>query len=105
MAEKAGILCVPHGPWSLLAVASHLNVLATVESGVMTEYPGASIYERDGRIVNQPVYIATHEIVDEPPRLEDGFLQLPDSPGLGVGGFVGDAIARMEALSLEKGGQ
>src|SRR5262249_9785546 len=41
-AEAAGILCVPHGPWSPLTVAAHLHVLATLSNGPLIEYPAPS---------------------------------------------------------------
>ena len=101
-AREEGILCIPHGPWSIVAVAAHVNALATIETGVMCEYPGPSLYEEEGRIFNPSVYLNTHEIVEHPLRLVDGILQLPERPGLGVGHFAPDAIARLESIHREE---
>ena len=55
-ANDLGILCVPHSPWSALALASHINVLATVPNGVMTEFPAPSLF-RDTRRHGEMVLI------------------------------------------------
>ena len=102
-AGERGISCIPHGPWSVLAVAAHLNLLATLETGEMCEYPGKSLYEEGGRVFNRRVYLNTHEIVEHPPALVDGMLRLPERPGLGVGGFVHETIEQHRAIHREGG--
>lgn len=101
-AQAAGILCIPHGPWSALTVSAHLNILASVANGPMVEYPAFASFEegsRSGRIA----YLTQREIVEDPPVLEDGFLRLPTSPGLGLGGFVADALSELESLTSPGG--
>jgi D-galactarolactone cycloisomerase len=97
-AETAGILCVPHSPWSALAVASHVHILATVSTGAMVEFPSPSLYTdtvRHGELIR----LANGGMVETPLQPQDGFLHLPDRPGLGLGQFRSEAIERMEALT------
>jgi len=99
-AQERGILCVPHSPWSALAVAAHVHVQATVDTGIMIEYPAPSLY-RDTRRHGELVRICNESIVTRPPLPQQGYLPLPQEPGLGVGHFQPSAIARMEALAAE----
>jgi D-galactarolactone cycloisomerase len=99
-ADAAGILCVPHSPWSALAVAAHVHAMATVSRGDMVEYPSPSLFEdtvRHGELVR----INTGEVVEYPLCPVDGYIPLPQRPGLGVGGLSGAAVERMEALAAE----
>lgn len=96
-AEAAGILCIPHSPWSAPIVSSHLHILSTVPNGPIIEYPAYASFEEGSR--RQKIVRMYHEaIVEEQLVIKDGFLQLPTSPGLGLGGFVPEAIAELEAL-------
>ena len=99
-ADEAGILCVPHSPWSALAVASHVNVMATIAGGVMIEYPSPSLYDDTIRH-GESVRINTGELVSHALRPVDGFIPLPTRPGLGVGEFNPNAIERIETLAAE----
>jgi D-galactarolactone cycloisomerase len=99
-AGERGMLCVPHSPWSALAIAAHVNVLATCPAGIMTEFPGASLF-RDTLRHGEVTRINTHTIVTSALLTADGFLPLPTLPGLGVGQFVDEAISRVEALATE----
>ena len=49
-AEEAGILCIPHSPWSAFLIVAHLQVLCTLTNCPMIEYPapnsGAGFRER-----------------------------------------------------------
>ena len=36
-----------------------------------------------------------------PLKLSDGYLQLPDSPGLGLGNYVPEALSRLEHLAAQ----
>ena len=89
-AEEAGILCIPHGPWSALLVAAHLQVLCTLSNCPMIEYPAPNVERgsRKGGLVE-----AMHEkVIETPMVVRDGYLKLPEGPGLGLGNFVHDAI-------------
>lgn len=43
-----------------------------------------------------------NKIIETPLELRDGYLQLPDSPGLGLGNLVPDALAELESLFGEE---
>lgn len=96
-AEEAGILCIPHSPWSAFAATCHLHVLAAVTNGPMIEYPALASFE-EGSLMRETTRMSHYEIVETPPRLVDGYLELPKGPGLGLGQFVPDALARLQAL-------
>ena len=100
-AEAAGILCIPHSPWSAMDVAAHLHVLATIPTGAMIEYVA---FGSEGAKVDEFIHITHCEIVEHPLHLQDGFLQLPDTPGLGLGAYRHDAIAKLEAVLSEGSG-
>ena len=99
-ANELGILSVPHSPWSALALAAHVNVLATVQCGVMTEFPSPSLF-RDTRRYGEMVRINNQMIVSNALQPEDGFISVPRLPGLGVGQFSAEAISRIETLATE----
>ncbi|MBI3942438.1 MAG: mandelate racemase/muconate lactonizing enzyme family protein [Chloroflexi bacterium] len=94
-AEQEGILCVPHGPWSPLLVASHVNILATVSNAPMIEYP--ALIGKAGTRLGKLQHIHHHELIEHPPVVQDGYLQLPTHPGLGLGNFVPAAVAQLQA--------
>jgi D-galactarolactone cycloisomerase len=96
-AEEAGMLCIPHSPWSVFAATCHLQVLATVNNGPMIEYPAFASFD-EGSLLAETTRVSHYEIVETPPKLEDGYLQLPDSPGLGLGGFRSEGISRLQGL-------
>ena len=96
-AETAGLLCVPHGPWSALTVASHVHILSTVGNAPMVEHP---FFDSYGEGAQRLVTKATHqEIIETPLTLEDGYVRVPDAPGLGLGDYVHEAIARLDAVA------
>ena len=94
-AEEAGILCVPHGPWSAMTVAAHIAVLSTVSNGIMIEYPSYAV--REGSADQELGKSMLDRVIQRPVVLRDGYLQLPDTPGLGLGEFDMEAIAELEA--------
>ncbi|MEX0643519.1 MAG: mandelate racemase/muconate lactonizing enzyme family protein [Pirellulales bacterium] len=97
-AAEAGVLCVPHSPWSALAIAAHLQILATVSNGIMVEYPSPSLYT-DTRFHGELIRLATSELVQTPMFPRDGYLEVPDRPGLGLGTFRPEIIKEMDALT------
>lgn len=86
MAEDANILCIPHGPWSPILIAAHLNALATVNNGVMIEYPSPEI-SLAGSSRSEYLQILFDHGFENTIKLKNGFLQLPKSPGLGLGDY------------------
>ncbi len=96
-AEDAGILCIPHCPWSSIAVAGHLQILSTLSNGTMIEYPAFSSFVDEGARLPM-LQIMHNKIIDYPLIYDDGYLRLSDKPGLGLGNFIPDGIAELEAL-------
>ena len=94
-AEEAGMLCIPHGPWSAMTVAAHIAVLSTVSNGIMIEYPSYAV--REGSADQGLGEAMLDRVIQQPVVLTDGYLQLPDSPGLGLGDYDMEAIAELEA--------
>lgn len=99
-ADERGILCVPHSPWSALALAAHVNVLATVRNGILVESPAPSLY-RDTARHGEVTRINNLSIVSNPLQPRQGQIALPELSGLGVGAFNHDAITRVETLAGE----
>lgn len=97
-AEAAGILCAPHSPWSAIAVAAHLAVQATGHNGVLVEYPALATYEEGSR-AGAIAKLTNFELIQHPVDIKDGYLIPSDRPGLGLGGFVPAALARLRALA------
>ena len=80
LAETYGVPCAPHhgvglGP----LIAAGVQLAAAIPNFVLLEYQAM-------------MHRLTASLVDEPPRLEDGFLLFPDRPGLGLDVRL-DAIA------------
>ena len=96
-AESAGILCIPHSPWSALAHAAHLQILSTVSNAPMIEYVAMAGFR--GVPGQEPYQQAmSFGIVETPTTLTNGYLELSDRPGLGLGQFVPEAIAELHQL-------
>jgi D-galactarolactone cycloisomerase len=96
-AEEAGLLCIPHSPWSVFAATCHLHVLATVNNGPLIEYPAFASFD-EGSLLAQTTHVSHYEITEYAPKLTDGYLELPTAPGLGLGQFVPEGIARLQSL-------
>jgi L-alanine-DL-glutamate epimerase-like enolase superfamily enzyme len=96
-AEATDILCIPHCPWTALAFAAHLQVLSVRRNCPMIEYIALAGFA--GVPFLEPLqYGMTTRIVETPPVFEDGYLLLNERPGLGLGQFVMEAIAEVDAL-------
>ena len=95
-AEEDGVLCVPHCPWTAMAVAAHVNVLSTLINSVMIEYPAFASYG-PGTQHHATTCMMHERIVEQPLVFRDGFIELPTSPGLGVGGYVPEAVVELES--------
>jgi len=72
LAEAHHLSIVPHNPLSAVSTAACLQVTAAIPNLAIQEYPG----EED-----RPPMV---EIVTSAVRLEDGYLVIPDAPGIGV---------------------
>lgn len=96
MADQANIICIPHGPWTAILAASHLNVFATLKNGFMIEYPSRSIHK--GGDLESLIWPMFDTLIETPPKFEDGYLLLPDSPGLGLGNIVPEGVDGLKKL-------
>jgi len=97
--EQAGILVVPHSPWSAVVVAAHLHLLSGIGNGPLVEYPAPSLLEGSGGRITR---LAHESIVERPLELRDGYLQPTDRPGLGLGNYVPEALDEIEAVAAER---
>jgi L-alanine-DL-glutamate epimerase-like enolase superfamily enzyme len=93
-ADTAGVLCIPHSPWSAMTVASHSQILCTLEQEAMVEYPAMASFE-EGSSHGAATAFHNFEVVEHPPVMHEGRILISDAPGLGLGGFVSEAIARL----------
>ncbi|MYC81202.1 MAG: hypothetical protein F4X19_03790, partial [Acidobacteria bacterium] len=100
-AEEAGLLCIPHSPWSGTVVAAHLHLLSTVSNGAMVEYPGWEALCDPSSSAYRITRMAHEDIIQHPLKLSDGYLQLPEGAGLGLGNYVPEALSRMEQLAAQ----
>lgn len=99
-AEQAGVLCIPHSPWSATVVAAHLQLLATTSNCPMIEFP-AHDAESEAPY-HRVTWMAHHDIVEQSLELRDGHIQLPNLPGLGLGNYIEEAISALEAYAAEE---
>ena len=72
IAEAHYVGVVPHNPLSPVSTAACLQLAACIPNFAIQEYPGGE---------NDP---PKSEIVKAPLQLEDGFLIIPDAPGIGI---------------------
>jgi galactonate dehydratase len=72
IAEAHYVGVVPHNPLSPVSTAACLQLAACIPNFAIQEYPVGEL---------EP---PKSEIVKEPLRCEDGFLLIPDGPGIGV---------------------
>ncbi len=100
-AEQVGIMCVPHGPWTVFTVTCHTQILSVAGLEPMIEYPALVSYRGEGLITQRATAMSNYEIVETPPKLVDGHVVLPQGPGLGLGNLVPEAVERYQALMEE----
>ena len=89
--EEEGLLCIPHCPWTGIAVAAHLNVLATVGNGILIEYPAFAGFRSLPDDLRR-LETAHRRLFERPLEQRGGYLELSTSPGLGLGDLVPEAI-------------
>ena len=94
-AEEDRILCIPHSPWTAMAVAAHVNVLSTLINSVMVEYPAFASYG-PGTRGHARTRILHENIIEHPLVFGDGYIELPTRPGLGLGEYVPEAVEALE---------
>jgi galactonate dehydratase len=72
LAEAHNVMVVPHNPLSPVSTAACIQLAACIPNFALQEYPQGE---------GEP---PKSEIVVSPLRLEQGFLVVPDAPGLGI---------------------
>ena len=87
LCESSGILCIPHCPWTSIAVAAHLNILCTSSSPTMIEYPAFASFEKESDTSKQ-THAMHNSITDFNLQVEDGYLAIPKQNGLGLGNYL-----------------
>lgn len=80
MAEAHHVQVVPHNPLSPIGLAACLQLAATIPNFAVQEY--ATGFEA-GVFESRPEHLGS-DIVDAVPRPEDGFVNIPTGPGLGM---------------------
>ncbi len=96
-AADAGIRCVPHGPWSGMAVSAHVQILATIGVESLVEYPSHFTYKTRSNI-DDIISFMHHDLIDTPVVVEDGRALVPQGPGLGLGNWVHDKVEAFEEI-------
>jgi len=71
MAEASYMSVAPHNPCGPVATAVNVHFAASTTNFLILEYHADDEGQR-------------REIVDEPMKLVNGYLELPDKPGLGI---------------------
>jgi len=71
VAESFNVPVAPHNPMGPIATAATVHVMATVANYFITDYLPDDTPER-------------RDVVDEPVPFHDGWLEIPDRPGLGI---------------------
>ena len=81
LAEAHHVGVVPHNPLSPVSTAACLQLAACIPNFALQEYPKGELEPPKSEIVKTPL------------RVEDGFLLIPDTPGIGIE-LVEDAAER-----------
>ena len=63
----------------------------------MIEYPAYSSFVDEGKRLSL-LKIMHNKIIEYPLTYDAGYLRLPDNPGLGLGNFIPEGIAKLETL-------
>ena len=89
LAEAHHVGVVPHNPLSPVSTAACIQLAACIPNFALQEYP-----KGEGESPKS-------EIVKGAPEIQDGFLTIPDSPGIGVT-LAEDAMDRFPPIKMGK---
>lgn len=90
IAESFDTMVVPHNPLSPVCTAASLQVAAAIPNFAIQEYPGddndvtVNKYITTGMTVSDKTALRRGDIVKQSIKCENGYLIIPDSPGIGV---------------------
>lgn len=94
LAEAHNVMVVPHNPLSPVGLAACLQIDASIPNFAIQEY--STGFEANS-MVSSEKHLG-HDIVDVVPEPVDGFVKIPDRPGIGVD-LVADPVAVRPAHS------
>lgn len=80
MAEAHNVMVVPHNPLSPVGLAACLQLDAAIPNFAIQEY---STGVGGGVLVSSDKHLG-HDLVDDAPVPVDGFVEIPDRPGIGL---------------------
>ncbi len=86
IAEAHNVQVVPHNPLSPIGLAACLQVAASIPNFVIQEYSTGF----EAGVFKSTLDHLGHDIVDSCPKVVEGFVDIPNGPGLGVN-LVDDA--------------
>jgi galactonate dehydratase len=95
LAEAHDVQVVPHNPFSPVILNAGLQIAAAIPNFAIQEYPTAEWADDSTAIA-----LRGQEFVTILPKLADGFLDIPVTPGLGTG-LKPDAAAKYPAKTRE----
>jgi galactonate dehydratase len=89
LAEAYDAMVVPHNPLSPVSTAACIQIAASIPNFALQEYPGddrASATERyiAGKVDDKDKSFAQSDVVKQTLKCENGFIIIPDTPGIGV---------------------
>ena len=80
IAEASNVMVVPHNPLSPVGLAACLQLDAAIPNFGIQEY---TMGFESGQMVSSPTHLGS-DIVDDVPVPSDGFVDIPDRPGIGI---------------------
>jgi len=80
IAEGFQVNMIPHNPLSPVGLAACLQLDAAIPNFAIQEYTTG--FEA-GVMESKPLHLG-HDVVDEVPVVEDGFVAIPTRPGIGI---------------------
>ncbi len=89
MAEANGIMVVPHNPLSPVSTAACIQIAACSPNFALQEYPGDDRPSTTDRYISHEFNKSQNsfcqgDVVKETIKCENGYLIIPDKPGIGV---------------------
>ncbi len=85
LADAHGVQLVPHNPLSPVCLFAGLHLDASIANFAIQEYPTVGVGFEDKGTSNAPTTtLAGKDIVTNVPAFKDGFVEIPQAPGLGV---------------------
>jgi len=80
IAEGFHVNMIPHNPLSPVGLAACLQLDAAIPNFAIQEYTTGF---ESGVMESQPLHLG-HDVVDECPKVTDGFVDIPTRPGIGI---------------------